>query len=77
MTYRVKVGEWLHDNWGVYEIIAFNEMDRFCTVTEIVFNDESDNYTYGDTLFLTREEVKNAIAWTTGKRYKYLVSEFE
>lgn len=77
MTYTVKVGEYLSDLAGIYQVVAFNEKE-FCTVVELIFPDDSDLDYYEPVreLYLTREELKKLVKWTTGKDYN-IRSEFE
>lgn len=68
MTHEIAIGNWLVKTEGVYEIIGFKEKgNTFCTVREVIFDDDNaDDYHLGDTLYFTKEEVKNCLHFMLG-----------
>ena len=55
--YEVEVGMWLSDITGTYEVKSINSYD--VTLQEILWEEDSDNYDYGDYRHLTFREVEH------------------
>lgn len=71
----IEIGQLLHDSSGSYEVTAFKEFgNSFCTVRECIYEDESDEYTLGDELFFTLDEVKHCLHFETSLNYDEVVS---
>lgn len=52
---ELKVGDWVSDDRGVYEIKEINEHDVICN--ELEFNEETQDFEVVDFLIRTREEI--------------------
>lgn len=54
---ELKVGDWVSDDRGVYEIKEINEHDVVCN--DLEFNEETQEFEAVDFLIRTREEIAN------------------
>ena len=56
--YEVTIGMWVSDTTGIYEVKQIDGYERV-TLREVIFEEDSDGYTYGDYRWLTRGEMKH------------------
>lgn len=75
----IKVGEWLEDVTGTYEITKLiGEKDRFVEVREVIFSEDknSDSYILGFTYNFREETVKSMLLYMTRKNYDIIQFDF-